>query len=84
MIAKNLGDYLWLLANGAGPLEAVNDLNRVPEPIPELIALAPGEPRSIEAVLAEAESILAALEEFVEEICNGPFDEVEPNWRWSG
>lgn len=73
VIAKNLGDYLWLLANGVGPLEAVDDLTRVPEPIPELIALAPGEPRSIEAVRAEAETILAALEELVEETCNGPF-----------
>ncbi len=75
VIAKDLGDYLWLLANGVGPLEAVDDLNRVPEPIPELLALAPGEPRSIEAVLAEAEIMLAALEELVEETCNGPFSE---------
>ncbi|GHJ47190.1 hypothetical protein Cs7R123_45320 [Catellatospora sp. TT07R-123] len=75
VIAKSLGDFLWLLADGVGPLEAVDGLNRVPEPIPELIALAPGEPRSIEEVLAEAETMLAALEELVEETCNGPFDD---------
>lgn len=79
VLAKNLDDYLWLLADGVGPLEAVDDLNRVPEPIPELIALAPGEPRSIEAVLTEAETLLAALQELVEETCHAPFsDDGEP------
>jgi len=79
VIAKNLDDFLWLLANGVGPLEAVDDLSRAPEPIPELITLAPGEPRSTEAVLADSQILLPALEEFVEEICHGPFgDDGEP------
>jgi hypothetical protein len=75
VIARDLHDYLWLLANGVGPLEAVDDLDRTPEPIPELIALAHGEPRSVEAILSETGPILAALEELVEETVNGPFFE---------
>ncbi|GGN09286.1 hypothetical protein FHR83_003149 [Actinoplanes campanulatus] len=75
VLARNLGDYLWLLANGVGPLEPVGGLNREPHPIPALVALAPGEPRSTEAILADAENLLEDLEEFVEEACNGPFDD---------
>ncbi|WP_092542348.1 hypothetical protein [Actinoplanes derwentensis] len=75
VLAQNLGDYLWLLANGVGPLEPVGGLNRQPQPIPELVALAPGEPRSSAAVLAAAETLLERLKEFVEEACNGPFDD---------
>lgn len=75
VLAQNLGDYLWLLANGIGPLEPVDGLNREPQPIPELVALAPGEPRSSAAILATAETLLEDLETFVEEACNGPFDD---------
>ncbi|HWS36911.1 MAG TPA: SMI1/KNR4 family protein [Actinoplanes sp.] len=79
VLAQNLGDYLWLLANGVGPLEPVGGLIRKPQPIPELVALAPGEPRSSAAVLAAGETLQEGLEEFVEEACNGPFDhEDEP------
>lgn len=75
VIAKDLGDYVWLLANGFGPLETVDELDRVPQPVPELIALAPGEPRSITAVIVDAEMLLPALQEFVDETCHGPFDD---------
>jgi hypothetical protein len=75
VLARNLNDYLWLLANGVGPLEPVDGLARETQPIPELVVLVPGEPRSTEAILAAAESLLEDLEEFVEEACNGPFDD---------
>ncbi|MEU8405788.1 SMI1/KNR4 family protein [Micromonospora sp. NPDC048842] len=40
VIARDLGDYLWLLANGVGPLETVDGIERVPEPIAALTAIA--------------------------------------------
>lgn len=75
VLAKDLRDYLWLLANGVGPLESVDDLERSPQAIPELVAIAPGEPRSVEEITADAKALHEALEEFVEEACNGPFDD---------
>lgn len=71
VLARNLGDYLWLLANGAGPLEPVGGLDRDPQPIPELVALAPGARRSTEAILAGAGGLLEDLKQFVEQTCNG-------------
>ncbi|MFI5490401.1 SMI1/KNR4 family protein [Micromonospora echinaurantiaca] len=40
VIASNLGDYLWLLANGVGPLETVDGIHRATTPIPTLTAIA--------------------------------------------
>ncbi|MEV4510121.1 SMI1/KNR4 family protein [Dactylosporangium sp. NPDC049525] len=40
VVAKDLGDYLWLLANGVGPLETVDGTNRTTTPIPALTAVA--------------------------------------------
>jgi hypothetical protein len=40
VIARNLGDYLWLLGSGVGSLEPIFGLDRVPEPIPALVVLA--------------------------------------------
>ncbi|GAA2606458.1 hypothetical protein GCM10010399_41750 [Dactylosporangium fulvum] len=40
VIAADLGDYLWLLANGVGPLETVDGINRIIVPSPELTAIA--------------------------------------------
>jgi hypothetical protein len=40
VIARDLGDYLWLLANGVGPLETVDGIERVPEPIAALTQIA--------------------------------------------
>ncbi|GAA4606141.1 hypothetical protein BJY16_005676 [Actinoplanes octamycinicus] len=75
VFARNLGDYVWLLANGVGPLELVDGLDREPQPIPALVALAPGEPRSVEVIAAGTEGLLDELEKFVEQVCNGPFDD---------
>ncbi|GAB3333221.1 SMI1/KNR4 family protein [Micromonospora halotolerans] len=36
VIARNLGDYLWLLANGVGPLETVDGIHRTTTPVPAL------------------------------------------------
>ncbi len=40
VISRNLNDYLWLLAHGAGPLEVVDGIHRTPEQVPALVALA--------------------------------------------
>ncbi|MET7866440.1 SMI1/KNR4 family protein [Micromonospora taraxaci] len=40
VIARDLADYLWLLANGVGPLETVDGTERVPTPIAELTTIA--------------------------------------------
>ncbi|GAA2573787.1 hypothetical protein GCM10010435_56120 [Winogradskya consettensis] len=65
VIARDLGDYLWLLANGVGPLERVDGVDRDPEPIPALVDLAQrftGDgARSLEAVYAAADAELPAL-----------------------
>lgn len=65
VIARDLGDYLWLLASGVGPLETVDGLHRVPEPVPELVAIAQRytgtAPRTVEALIAAADAELSAL-----------------------
>ena len=69
VIARDLGDYLWLLANGVGPLETVDGIDRVPEPIGALTAIAHrytgSERRSIPEVLGAARSELPALEALI-------------------
>jgi hypothetical protein len=40
VIASNLGDYLWLLANGVGPLETVDGIHRTTTPTPPLTVIA--------------------------------------------
>jgi hypothetical protein len=67
VLAKDLVDYLWLLGNGVGPLEAVDGLHRTPTPVPEVNV--PGEPRSTGAILADARLLRPELEEFVEQSC---------------
>ncbi|GAA4585227.1 hypothetical protein GCM10023194_27320 [Planotetraspora phitsanulokensis] len=65
VIARDLGDYLWLLANGVGPLETVDGIHRVPEPIPELLAVAQRHTgtaqRPVDALIAAADVELPAL-----------------------
>ncbi|GIJ70804.1 hypothetical protein Voc01_057210 [Virgisporangium ochraceum] len=67
VLARNLADYLWLVGNGVGPLDAVDGLHRTPTPVPELNV--PGEPRSTGAILAIAQLLRPELEEFVEQMC---------------
>lgn len=70
VIARNLGDYLWLLANGVGPLETVDGLHRVPEQIPGLVALAQRHTgtseRPLETVINAAGAELPALTALIE------------------
>jgi hypothetical protein len=65
VIARDLGDYLWLLAGGVGPLEAVDGIDREPVPIPALAAVArrhTGDAhRPVEPLMAAAEAELEAL-----------------------
>jgi hypothetical protein len=72
VIARNLGDYLCLLANGVGPLGRPEPVG---EPVGEITALVPGKPRPTEAILADAEMLRPDLEKFVDEASWGPFDE---------
>lgn len=70
VIARDLGDYLWLLANGAGPLETVDGILRVPAPIPALTAFAQrytgAADRPITALVATAQAELPALTALVD------------------
>jgi hypothetical protein len=70
VIARDLGDYVWLLANGVGPLETVDGVHRTPEPIPDIVTLArryTGAPnRPLLALIAAAQAELAALTAFVD------------------
>jgi hypothetical protein len=75
VIARNLGDYLWLLANGIRPTAWDGSSEQPPQPVPGLLALAPGEPRTTEAVITGGRELRPELEEFVEEVCWGPFDD---------
>ncbi|MBQ0896562.1 SMI1/KNR4 family protein [Micromonospora sp. U56] len=66
VIARDLGDYLWLLANGVGPLETVDGIERVPEPIAALTTIAQRHTgsarRSTAEVIAAAQAQFPAFE----------------------
>ncbi|MDP9794968.1 hypothetical protein J2S43_003480 [Catenuloplanes nepalensis] len=73
VIAQNLGDYLWLLAGGVGPLEPIHGSEGDPKPIPILITLAQQytgiAERPVEAVLATARTRVPELTAFIESVC---------------
>lgn len=73
VIAQNLGDYLWLLAGGVGPLEPIHGSEGDPEPIPALVTLAQQytgvAERSADAVTASARARLPELTAFIESVC---------------
>ena len=70
VIAGDLGDYVWLLANGVGPLETVDGVDREPEPIEALVSIARrftgAAERPVAAVIAAARAELGALTAFVD------------------
>jgi hypothetical protein len=72
VIARDLSDYLWLLASGVGPLEVVFGLHREPELIPALVDFAEQHaqppPRTAEAVTSAAAALLPALEALIESV----------------
>ncbi|WP_433611727.1 SMI1/KNR4 family protein [Dactylosporangium sp. CA-139114] len=65
VIAHDLGDYLWLLANGVGPLETIDGIERTPEPIVGLTQIAQrytgSGQRSTSEVIAAAQTLLPDL-----------------------
>lgn len=73
VVARNLDDYLWLIANGAGPLEIVDGIDRDLEPIPDLVALAREHTglteRPVDAVIAAAQEFLPELTALVDATC---------------
>ncbi|WP_063746786.1 hypothetical protein [Catenuloplanes japonicus] len=73
VIARDLGDYLWLLGGGLAPLEAVFGLDGEPEPVPALLALAQrhtrASPRSPERVMEAGRLLVPGLTAFVEAAC---------------
>ncbi|MDG4838637.1 SMI1/KNR4 family protein [Micromonospora sp. WMMD967] len=62
VIARDLADYLWLLANGVGPLETVDCTERVLKPIAELTTIAHRHTGSTQRSTAEV--IAAARAQF--------------------
>ena len=68
VIASDLADFLWLLADGSGPMEAVEQPDRPSRPKPELIAIA--ERHAPQARKSAAEVVALARQRF------GHFNEV--------
>lgn len=72
VIARDLGDYVWLLANGAGPLETVDGVDRTPEPVPNTVTVARrytgASERPVAAVIAAAQAELPALMAFIDAV----------------
>ncbi|MFI7501513.1 SMI1/KNR4 family protein [Streptomyces sp. NPDC049687] len=73
VVAANLSDFLWLLADGFGPMEAVAYPDREARPQPELAELAarhattPRRPARV--VIAEAKAEFPAFEEDLDALC---------------
>jgi hypothetical protein len=73
VIASDLADFLWLLADGSGPLEAVDDPERPSRPNPELTAIAerhaPAARKSAAEVISLARSRFPQFEGLIAEAC---------------
>ncbi|MFE5191847.1 SMI1/KNR4 family protein [Streptomyces sp. NPDC056628] len=73
VVAGNLSDFLWMLADGCGPLEAVQFGGRDPRPDAALTALAERHAttprRPALALLAEARAEFPAFAEDIEALC---------------
>ncbi|MEO3972458.1 SMI1/KNR4 family protein [Streptomyces sp. CAU 1734] len=74
VVARDVAAYLWLLADGYGPFEAVESPGgRNPRPHEELLAIAeryaPGGRRSAEDVIAEAAREFPDFQETIEALC---------------
>jgi hypothetical protein len=73
VIARDLADYLWLLADGFGPAEAVMFPDRPANPNPELRRVAehyaPGRETRASAVLAAASEESPEFSRVVEALC---------------
>ncbi|OJJ07920.1 hypothetical protein ASPVEDRAFT_47105 [Aspergillus versicolor CBS 583.65] len=73
VIARDLGDFLWMLANGSGPTEALEEPGRVTEPNEAFCAVAekyaPGGGRATAEILAMAKKEYPGFARYVEELC---------------
>ncbi|KAL4894029.1 hypothetical protein BDV59DRAFT_176693 [Aspergillus ambiguus] len=73
LIAQNLGDCLWLFANGSGPAEVIDDPGRETEPNEEyrMIAerYAPERARSSAEILVAAQKEFPNFPELIEAMC---------------
>ncbi|MFC0540886.1 SMI1/KNR4 family protein [Kutzneria chonburiensis] len=73
VIASDLADFLWLLADGSGPYEAVEDPERPSRPHPELTAIAerhaPAARKSAAEVISLARQRFPQFEGMIDEAC---------------
>jgi hypothetical protein len=78
VIARDLGDFLWLLADGLGPCEAADprERERASRPNQVLAAIAegfaPGRRRSAVAVIASADQEFPGFDDLIMELCQEP------------
>jgi hypothetical protein len=72
VVAADLSAFLWLVADGSGPREAVEHPKRASRPIPELSAVAEkyagGARRSAREVIVQAKDEFPDFEEGIEEL----------------
>lgn len=77
VVARGLGDFLWLLADGLGPREAADprECDRAPRPNQALAAIAeefaPGQRRSAVAVIEAAAQEFPGFDDFIMGLCPG-------------
>lgn len=73
VIARDMGDFLWVLANGSGPAEALEEPDRVTRPDEAFWAVAekyaPGRGRTTAEILAAARDEFPGFVRYVEELC---------------
>ncbi|MER6911241.1 SMI1/KNR4 family protein [Streptomyces sp. NPDC000594] len=73
VVARDLPSYLWLLADGYGPLEVVQYPDRDPQPHEELTSIAerfaPGARRTGRQVMAEAAGEFPDFDSVIEALC---------------
>lgn len=73
VVARDLAAYLWLLADGFGPFEAVQYPTRPASPVPAFTAIAeryaPERRQSASDVIAEAGQEFPAFEDTILELC---------------
>ncbi|MEV0597227.1 SMI1/KNR4 family protein [Nonomuraea cavernae] len=75
VVARDLGDFLWLLADGVGPWEAATPYarDRVPRPDQELTAIAerfaPGRRRSATSVIELATREFPGFDDTIMKLC---------------
>lgn len=73
VIARDLSEYLWLLADGFGPFEAVEYPERDPQPHAELTAIAERHARSprrsAHDVLAAAAKEFPGFQQTIDDLC---------------